>query len=405
MEIKRYILEYVNKMKPIQQLILNFLENEEADFQTSIEYFDDQKIRENKQELQDLLHLISKISNNHHRSPNFFIKIEHILKTFQDKIKIFFPNFEIFHIFKNNKRILLFLFEEEILIPDKSIFNIITKGKYKERKYPEYFFNEFKNFYDEDFLKNIKLNHPEIEADDFESNRKRGENNQKVCKIIQNDLIDDFIVYRNQTNLPLSALIENHSIFESNNFLLKKRSASLIEYSAFFGSIRIFNYLILNQINLTSYLWPCAIHGNNAEIIQILEEKEIKPIDNKYEKCYIESVKCHHIEIMYYLKENYFKFDVIINFKYFNFTEICEKIDLIEKMNENNLFYSFCKYDYLNIVDFFLNNSDFISKKIENWKILFILKLYSFFFVSFLIKFQINFLLIQLFIINFWMKF
>ena len=56
----------------------------------------------------------------------------------------------------------------------------------------------------------------------------------------------------------------------------KRKKITLIEYAAFFGSIQIFNYLKLNKISLTPSLWKYAIHGNNAEIIQILEENHFQ---------------------------------------------------------------------------------------------------------------------------------
>ena len=53
------------------------------------------------------------------------------------------------------------------------------------------------------------------------------------------------------------------SIFEINKYL--------IEYAAFFGSIRIFQYLRFNNIELQPSLWFYAIHSNNTEMIHLLE--------------------------------------------------------------------------------------------------------------------------------------
>ena len=57
------------------------------------------------------------------------------------------------------------------------------------------------------------------------------------------------------------------SFYETNSFLLKKKTISLIEYSAFFGSIQIFQFLVFNNVDLNDDLWFYAIHGKNAEII------------------------------------------------------------------------------------------------------------------------------------------
>ena len=96
---------------------------------------------------------------------------------------------------------------------------------------------------------------------------------------------------------------DNISIFETNPFLIK-RKASLIEYAAFFGSIQIFKYLQLNNVELTPSLWLYAIHCNNPEIIHLLEENHVIPEDKSYFECYKESIKCHHNNIANYIKDN-----------------------------------------------------------------------------------------------------
>lgn len=93
-------------------------------------------------ELDSTLRLILNIANNHHRSNDFFSKIEKIILIFKNEIKQSYSNLDIFNNFKSNKRILLFLIEEKIMKMDKTIASIINKGIYKESKYPNYFFPE-----------------------------------------------------------------------------------------------------------------------------------------------------------------------------------------------------------------------------------------------------------------------
>ena len=45
-------------------------------------------------------------------------------------------------------------------------------------------------------------------------------------------------------------------------------------------------YLRNNGVKLTPSLWHYAIHGNNSEIIQILEDNQIKPIDESNNKLF-----------------------------------------------------------------------------------------------------------------------
>ena len=60
----------------------------------------------------------------------------------------------------------------------------------------------------------------------------------------------------------------------------------------------------MNNVQLTKSLWLYAIHSNNPELIHLLEENHIEPIDKTYKECIIEAIKCHHNEIANYLFTN-----------------------------------------------------------------------------------------------------
>ncbi|KAK8837055.1 hypothetical protein M9Y10_037104 [Tritrichomonas musculus] len=350
MEIKAYVTSFLSRMKNTQEKILSFLDsdqNREEDLQVLLRYFQDQKICEDKVEFKALLHLISKISNNYHRSTNFICKIEQILKNLQEKTKNYFSNYDIFHIFKNNKRILLFLFEEKVIIPDKSILSQMTKHKFKFREYIPYFYPEFESFFDDQLKQEIKSQLPE-DMNLFEQKRKIGQNDSEICRLIRNDSIDDFIKFVNQNNYPLDYEIEK-SIYETNNYLTYC-FPTLIEYSAFFGSVKIFKYLITNGANLGASLMSFSSHGNNSEIIHILEEKQIEIADFDY----YESIKCHSIDVSNYLKQKLNDVNGCSQcLHYYNFIELENQINDFGF----NFFYDCCRYDYISIVDFLLKNS------------------------------------------------
>ena len=58
-----------------------------------------------------------------------------------------------------------------------------------------------------------------IVADDYENNRKKGENENYLCQLIREDSIDEFVSFVNRNNLNLSSKIKR-SIFETNSFFL-----------------------------------------------------------------------------------------------------------------------------------------------------------------------------------------
>ena len=293
------INRFVEKMRIVQQSLLDFIDKEnfeEKDFSTFAKFLQVQNISRSKEELSSLLHLIVQLANDHHRIPPFYTKIEKILTFLKSDIQQKFTKSEIFYIFKKNKRLLLFTFQQELIIPNEMIANLFSLEEYQLNFYPHYFLPELKPFYSKELLEEIDIE--EI------SNEKReiGENDSIISQIIQKDQIDDFIVYINQNNISLTSEIDV-SIYETNSLLL--RDTEIIEYAAFYGSIQIFLYLVTHNVQMHPNLWFYAIHGRNPEIIQILEERNIHPDKNMFDNELRESIKCHHNEFKDYFETNF----------------------------------------------------------------------------------------------------
>lgn len=132
---------------------------------------------------------------------------------------------------------------------------------------------------------------------------------------------------------------------------------------SFFGSIKIFQYLMLNEIQLEPSLWLYAVHGDNSEIIQALIENDIVPKYENYEDCFIESIKCHHNEIAIYIFENLLSINdkntnnyIPLYFENYNYSFLMDLID------EESSFFYLCKYQY----DILVNN--FLEKKADEIK-------------------------------------
>ena len=244
----------------------------------------------------------------------------------------------------------------------------------EEGKEEEYDSN--KNFSDEDDTKidpnlyqtrdfiNFYKKYSKKLPDNFLKERQIGQNENEICKLIREDLIDEFITYVNKNDYPLNSCIKK-SIYETNNFLIEQNETKLIEYASFFGSTQIFKYLYKNGVELTSSLWIYGIHSDNAEIIQLLEENKVEPPNKEYEECIKESIKCHHNDITNYILSNFINEDI----------ENIYQIDFEEKYNENIysycfhyynfsyfpneiehqiIFYYACEFDYIEIVEYFL---------------------------------------------------
>ena len=181
------IEKYLEEMKKIQKSLLDYIDYEtdiEEKYQNLINLFDDNKIHDNQFEIRLLFNLILKISNNHHRETGFFSKIEQILKLFKNDIQKYFSNSELFYIFKSNKRLILFLLEENLMVMDEYIVKkIITNWKYLKLKYPQYFQPEIQPFINEKWF-------PKYNKDD-----KKLQNNYWVEEI-KKELPEDFYAKR-----------------------------------------------------------------------------------------------------------------------------------------------------------------------------------------------------------------
>jgi len=102
-------------------------------------------------------------------------------------------------------------------------------------------------------------------------------------------------------------------------------------------------------------LWLYAIHGNNPDIIHLLEENLTNPTNGKYEYYFLESIKCHHNDIANYFQDNYIQNqekilnDTVIQIlKFYNFAFISN-----ESISRSS-FFDICKYDYYLLCSLFV---------------------------------------------------
>ncbi|KAK8865480.1 hypothetical protein M9Y10_011035 [Tritrichomonas musculus] len=357
------VIDYIEKKKYIQKAVLDFIdcnENNEESYENLSFFIEEQYDQENRCELKIILRLILEIASNNYRNSAFFNKIDQIIIALKNQIMHLFSNYEIFYIFKGNKRILLLLFKEKILNFEPSIFYTIMNGKYQKANYPSYFFPEIKTFYEEKlknendkkksilFYKNCQLINKDYDL--FELNRKNGLNEEQICELIRNDCLEEFISFIQNNQIRMTTTIKP-SIFETNNFLHDKE-CTLIEYATFYGSINIFTYLSKNKVELTESLWLFAAHNRNTNLITLLIDLNAKRRKETYQKCLAESIKCHNFIITDFIKYNLMNDqqkeinnDVHQCLKYYNFCFLPN-----EFLNANDIFYDCCKYDYLNLV-------------------------------------------------------
>ena len=116
---------------------------------------------------------------------------------------------------------------------------------------------------------------------------------------------------------------------------------SLIEYSAFFGSIQIFQYLFINNVAIEEQkLSLYSIHSNRADMIHLFESYGILKTEEIIEGYFLESIKCHHKQISEYIANNLIKRTIDIekeenDQRTFHLQEENRiKLEMIQKQNE-----------------------------------------------------------------------
>ena len=297
----------IRKMYGIHSHLIKFLDStENNEIGPLIKYIEKYEILKKKEEIISILKMLSSVSGNHHRLPDFVSKLEQIFGYLIQQIRTRVSDFEIYQVFEGNKRALLLLFEGGFIQPDEHILaDIMTREDENSFPYRHYLHAGIKAFVGCDELEAIENEIKGAYCEDiseFEAKCREGENDGYICSLIRKDSVVEFISHVNRANIPLSSRIKP-SIFETNSFLIR-RNTNLAEYAAFFGSIQIIQYLKYNGKVLTDTSWLYAIHSNSAELIHFLEEN-VELLVITYQAIYEESIKCHHNEIADYIFNNF----------------------------------------------------------------------------------------------------
>ena len=378
----------IENMKLIQHALLKFIEDEantEENYDNFIKLTTDQKIIEDRYKLKSLLQLINSISNNHQRVYNFVYKIEQILVHFKKDITKFFTNSEIFKIFCENKRIILSLIQEKIIIIDEYIVSEITSEENFKKHYPEYFSPEIKQFLTDEFISKYKKRNKDLQkaeniqeikkevSKEFYEKRKQGENDNYLCELIRLNDAKKFCVYVNKNYILLQSNIKE-SIFETNSIFLGKSDIKLIEYASFYGSNEIIKYMFINECGMTSNMWIYAVHAQNDELIKYLEDNHVLPPENNFEIVLDESIKCHHNDVSNYIiynliEEKELKYNIENEFyrNYYRFSIGFYNYNFFpENLEYKYMFLYLCRFDYYILVNLYLQlqNIDINNKSI-----------------------------------------
>lgn len=285
-EVLVEIKNYCDNFKAMQNLILTYFnDSNESNEQNNLTQIFQEVSRLNvcNSEIlfDEFMHMLSQIASHHRHDNNFYEKMKKVINEYKNTIKNNYSNEEIFSIFVHNEPILIYLSQEEIFdIEDVKFL-----------------------FFNNDYQKQYEYFFPDLPPEG--NDQELGENHNKICKIIRSDQKEEFVSYIEQNNLSFESYIPR-SIFETNEFLLKQKVISLLQYSAFYGSIEILKYVKDQRPDLINgSIWPFALYSGKKEIIEIIKELNTPPPKDDFKSCLLNLIESHQNELFELIQKNY----------------------------------------------------------------------------------------------------
>lgn len=227
--------------------------------------------------------------------PISFNRMTKFLLNISDEMKTNFSEEQISNAFKmSSQAVLDFLYDQKI----------VSKRMTEESTEDNQIYTSF-------YIQNLEANFDdenEIEQEKEEKPNDEKEGYNSIRKVIQSDDIDSFQNFISRTNENINSNLQKSSQI-LNTF--EKQCQKYIEYAAFFGSLRIFKFLWLNNAVVTDNLFPLSIFGGDMEIIHLIESKinsdsnYSEKIESIMNKAATSAVFCFRHELLEYLCENY----------------------------------------------------------------------------------------------------
>lgn len=138
--------KYIENMKTIQNILVSFLDNQSSfdNLNKAIltKIINSQNL-ESKQEFKSFLYLLSNVAQYHFQGQHFFKRVKQIIDYYKGYIKKYYSNSEILNIFKDNKRILLYLHKKGIIKIHKELFEKLGLNNFKKESHENITVSEY----------------------------------------------------------------------------------------------------------------------------------------------------------------------------------------------------------------------------------------------------------------------
>ena len=289
--LKEAIATELNEVLNLQKRLLSMDENEYDD---AIKYIINNFSHDKKSMVQLLYTLKSIVIAR----PYLLKFASSVIRNICVEVVTFFSSDELLQIF-NNKTLLLTIFD----IGAVSMEEIMQK--YDNNNAFKFFFEQIQATDNEYFSKKIdstpflfyfcqKVDYKLHQACQIE-----GVNNDRIALSIRFDDISNFEYLARSKSFD-SRIV--YSIYDSNEIVSNMwKMPTYLEYAAFYGAEKIFNYILsiyqINEVEIEESVMEFAVAGGSKEIIQILEEHNVK----FNHQCLINAIKYFHLDLYKYI--------------------------------------------------------------------------------------------------------
>lgn len=291
---KRSTRQEIENVIELQNKLIDLTD---VDFESTLQFILSSKYVKDERNFRELIMTIDALVTKNRLPLNFAFQLLRELK--ETTLKFIEIN-ELVNSFEQSQFIIFFL--EEGFVDFTTICNELCGTE-------NYFFIFFPEIRKETYFFYLLLKQypdviPKIEKTDVKKHielRRLGSNESEISLAIRNDDLAQFQNLISKLNISINMRLP-FSYYERFLFVNTIDSMpSLIEFSAFFGSINIFKFLWISGAHVDDDLVQYAIAGGNNEIIQYCEEKQLE-FDKE---CLKVAIKFLRNEIADYIHVNY----------------------------------------------------------------------------------------------------
>ncbi|OHT11936.1 hypothetical protein TRFO_18412 [Tritrichomonas foetus] len=344
----------------LQNYLLNFIDNSKI-----LQFYEmviETKIHQNNNMFSEFLSLLSFICAVRPKESQSYIQL---LIHFIPLIKENFSQKEIYQLFSPCKQFIILLYEHGCI----NLNDILGSREFQDHDsfifFPEIQENDEKYFLE--LKKYVWFNQLHIyytnkmTISEFKEKRLLGLSEFEIVKIISEDKIDDFIDFVSSKNLDVFSKPAT-SVFEYDP-LIKGMKPDLIEYAAYFGSIHIFKYLLMQyevaERLLDKNIFYFAVSGGSTEIIHLIESKE-KINYSLYVKYAIKTFQIDLVNYLFNQNPENLRRDIYYCIEFFNLEALLLFLAVLNEMHFTISYIEMAAMcGYVDLLSFFIKISDF----------------------------------------------